>query len=146
MRRLKTFLIILSVVFGAVWVARAQTTASIAGKVTDRQGASVAAATVELIDTATNQARTQETTDDGQYLFTSVPPAVYKITITKQGFRQAVISSLKVDVGKSHTADVTLDVGQVSEIVEVATGGVELQRLDATVGNVLGGDALKLMP
>ena len=46
MRKLKVFLIILSVVLGAAGVAQAQTTASIAGKVTDRQGASVAGATV----------------------------------------------------------------------------------------------------
>lgn len=146
MRELKTFLIILSVVLSVVAVAQAQSTASIAGKVIDHQGASVSGATIELIDTATNQARTQETTSDGQYLFTAVPPAVYKITVTKQGFRQAVISSLKVDIGKSHTADVALEVGDVSAVVEVTTAGVELQRLDATVGNVLGGDALKLMP
>ena len=146
MRKLKAFLIILSVVLSAAGVAQAQTTASIAGKVTDRQGASVAGATVELIDPSTNQARTQETASDGHYLFPSVPPGLYKITVTKQGFRQSVISSLKVDVGKSHTADVALEIGEVSAVVEVTTAGVELQKLDATVGNVIGGDALKLMP
>src|SRR5439155_9845871 len=147
-KNLKTLLVLLSVVLSMLVVAQAQTaaTASIVGKVTDRQGARVPGAAVELIDTTTNQAHTQTTREDGEYLFPSVLPGVYRITVTKQGFRQAVISSLKVDVGKSHTANVALGVGEISAVVEVSAVGVELQRLDATVGNVIGGEALKLMP
>ncbi|MFN2515806.1 MAG: carboxypeptidase regulatory-like domain-containing protein, partial [Pyrinomonadaceae bacterium] len=148
MQKLKTLLVLLAIVLASSVVAHAQAaaTASISGKVTDPQGAGVPGASVQLIDSTTNQVRTQETGDEGQYLFSSVPPAVYKITVTKQGFKQAVISSLKADVSRSHTANVGLEIGNVSAVVEVTTAGVELQKLDATVGNVLGGDALKLMP
>ncbi|MBI3951769.1 MAG: hypothetical protein HY314_15075 [Acidobacteria bacterium] len=64
-----------------------------------------------------------------------------------QGFRQAVIPSLKVEIAKSHLVNVTLEVGAMTEVVEVAAGAeVELQTTNATVGNVLGGEALLRTP
>lgn len=121
-------------------------TATLSGTVTDPEGAVVVGAEVELVDTATNQSRKQITNNAGQYLFSAVPPGIYTLTVTMPGFRQAVIPSLKVEVAKSYTIDVTLEVGEMVETVEVTAGvGVELQTTDATVGNVIGGEVLQVL-
>ncbi len=122
-------------------------TATITGIVTDPTGAVLSGASIELVDLATGQARKQTTNEAGQYVFTAVLPGVYKITATMPGFRQAVIPSLKVDVAKSYQVNMTLEVGQIAEVVEVTTGaGVELQTLDATVGTTIGGEQLLRLP
>ncbi len=97
--------------------------------------------------TATNETRTQTTSDMGYYTFVSVPPGAYKITIKKQGFRATSIGPLSAQVGKSFTVDAQLELGTMSEVVEVTAGaGVELQTLDSSVGNVLDRKMLDTMP
>jgi len=149
MRSLKTFLVMLSLFLCTVVSIQAQTaaTATISGTITDPQGAVVSGAEVELIDLSTNQSRKQVTNASGQYLFPSILPGSYKVTVTMQGFRQAVVQSLKVDVAKSYQLNLSLEVGGVTEMVEVTAGvGVELQTLDATVGAVIKGEQLLRMP
>ncbi|RMG49471.1 MAG: hypothetical protein D6723_13760, partial [Acidobacteria bacterium] len=122
-------------------------TATILGTVTDPTGAVLPGAEVELLNTATSQSRKQITNEAGQYVFTYVLPGPYKITVTAQGFRQAVIPLVKVDVAKSYTVNVTLEVGEMVETVEVTAGvGVELQTTDSTVGDVIGGEPLLRLP
>lgn len=122
-------------------------TATITGIVTDPAGAVLAGASIELVDLATNQVRKQTTNEAGHYIFTAVLPGIYKITASMPGFRHAVVPSLKVDVAKSYQVNLTLEVGQIAEVVEVTAGaGVELQTLDATVGATIGGEQLLRLP
>jgi len=138
----------------AVWlgatgtlVAQTATSAMVAGTVRDSSAAVVPAAVVELLETGTKAKRQQATNVAGQYVFPSVPPGDYEITVTMTGFRAASMPQLKVEVTKSYTMDFTLEVGQVAETVEVnAELRTELQTVDATVGNVLSGRTLGLMP
>jgi len=119
---------------------------SVAGTVTDQKGAAVPNASVELLNAGTNEIRTQTTNDTGYYTFVSVPPGSYKVTIKKDGFRSATMG-LDVQVGKSLTADVRLEIGTVSQTVEVTAGAqVELQTQDSSVGNVLQHKMLENIP
>lgn len=128
-------------------LAQTATTGSVVGSVVDQSGAVVLGAEVELLDTTTNQSLKQATNDSGQYLFPSVTPGTYKITVTKQGFRQAVISAFKVDVAKSYAVNFQLEVGELSQTMDVsATAAVELETTSATVGNVLPGSVMPLFP
>lgn len=148
-RSLKTLLVAVFVLLTLPGIVLAQTsaTATLSGMVTDPKGATVAGAEVELLDIATNQGRKQTTNESGQYLFTSVLPGVYKLTVSASGFRQALVSSLKVEVAKSFTMNFTLQVGEVTEVVEITAGaGVELQTLDSTVGTVVTGEELLRLP
>ncbi len=127
--------------------AQTASTSTVTGTVFDKSGAVVPKATVELTDLATNAKRKTTTGDDGGYVFSALSPGNYKVTIAAAGFRQAVISNLKVDVGKTALVNVTLEVGQVTQVVEVQAGvGMELQTQDASVGNVFGQNMLKNMP
>ena len=122
-------------------------TAAVTGTVTDQKGASVPGAKVELLDTSTNISITASSGADGGYLFTAVRPGTYKLTVAAKGFRQASISNIVVEVGKSALVNVTMELGELSQTVEVTAGtGVDLQTLDASVGDVLDSNMLANMP
>ncbi len=127
--------------------AQTLTTGLVLGRVTDPSGAAVPGAVVELQDKATTVTRKVTTSMQGQYTFTLVSPGTYMVTVTAAGFQKTVVSSVKVDVGRSATVDVALQIGHVSEQVEVtATPGVELQSMTSTVGSTLGGNPLLMLP
>lgn len=122
-------------------------TSTIAGTIFDTSGGLVPKAKVGLLNTETNAESTFTTGSDGQFTFPSVEPGIYNITVLAQGFRQAAIKGKKVEVGKSVTVNITLEVGQVTETVEVVSlGAGELQTLDASVGNVLDSNLLSHLP
>src|SRR5262245_19387615 len=81
--------------------AQTASTSTVSGTIIDASGAAVPNAKVELLDNDTQAKFTTTTGDDGHYTFSTVRPGSYKITVTANGFRQAIISSVKVEVGKS---------------------------------------------
>ena len=121
-------------------------TGSIAGTVLDAQGGAVAEATVTITDTTTNIARTAVTNDTGRYVFMDVPPGTYNVAVTKTGFRVAKLAKQVVSVGLALTLNITLEVGAVTESIEVVASGTELQTLNSTVGNTVSGDLLQDLP
>ena len=126
-------------------VAWAQT-ANVTGSVTDPAGAFVPNATVELKNTGTNAALRTQTNDSGQFTFASVEPGPYALTITKQGFAKFV-TRFDVAIGRGASVNAKLEIGTTSQTVEVVAGSaVELQTLDASVGNVINQEALDKLP
>jgi hypothetical protein len=125
---------------------QAANTGSIAGTVLDSQGGAVAGATVTITDITTNIARTAVTNDTGRYVFVDVPPGSYAVAVTRTGFRVAKVSKQVVSVGLALTLNVSLEVGAVTESIEVVASNAELQTLNATVGNTVGGELLQNLP
>jgi hypothetical protein len=133
--------------FAAATLAQTATTGTIVGGVTDKNGAALSSAEVELTDTSTNISVKTTTNEEGHYVFPQVVPGVYTIVVSKAGFRKVSVTSFKVDVAKSYTVPVALEVGDVQQTVEVtATAGIELQTTDSTVGNVIAGKEMPLLP
>jgi hypothetical protein len=121
-------------------------TGQIDGTVTDRSGGAVADATVTLVDSKTNIERTATTNDAGRYVFASVAPGVYNLTINKTGFRVAKFSDQQVLVGSTRTLNAMLELGSTTETVEVTATSADLQTMNATVGNTITGVALNSLP
>lgn len=141
--------LVLLCVFSNAYPATAQTltTGEVLGQVIDPSGGGIAGATVELRDASTGTTRTATTSSEGQYVFPQVTPAVYSVTVTAAGFAKAVVPSVTVQVDKTATISVTLKLGNTSEIVEVrSTVGADLQTLDSTVGNTIGGEEILALP
>src|SRR5260370_41123070 len=111
MRTMRVLLAVVCVFCLVPVCAMAQTSSSspVTGTISDQKGAVVPGATVELRNTATNETRTQTTNDAGVDTFASVPPRTYKITVSKPGFRQAVIAAADVTIGKAFTGDAVLE-------------------------------------
>ncbi len=143
---LGTLALLLACVSTQAWGQTANT-GTVLGTVTDQTGAVVAGAKLELINTATNDSRTLNTNTAGQYVFPNLAPGIYKITVTMQGFRTVVVSNVKVDVAKSSTVDVPLEVGTLTQVVEVSTTArSELQTTDAQIGQTLTTDEAMRYP
>jgi len=114
-----------------------QTLGDISGQVTDPSGAGVPNSVVTLTNTATNAVRTGESSSDGLYTFNSVPPGVYNLKVEHPGFRSVSSTNIQLQVQQSLRLDLTLQVGQVSETVEVTAQAALLQSENATLGHVV---------
>src|SRR2546430_4493964 len=116
--------------------AQTANTGVVLGTITDPGGAVIPDATVDLINSATNETKTITTNSSGQYTFPNVAPGTYALKCTKQGFATMTIGNIKVDVTKSYTYDLKLEIRSSQEIVEVsALTQDELKTADAVVGN-----------
>src|SRR6202795_3109074 len=113
-----------------------QTLGEISGTVVDPSGAGVPNSTVTQTNTSTNAVRTAETNEQGLYTFPSVPPGTYNVKVEHPGFKTTT-SNVEVQVQQSVRLDMTLQVGQVSESVEVSATAALLQSENATVGSVV---------
>jgi Carboxypeptidase regulatory-like domain/TonB dependent receptor len=117
---------------------RAQESASLTGVVTDNSGAVVPDVDVQLVDTKTSTTYETHTNSVGTYTFPSVVPGPgYKIIFTKPGFAKVEVGRVYLAVNAPHTQNAQLEVGTVSQTVEVSGAGqsVTLNTSDATIGN-----------
>ncbi len=143
---LAAFLCLFAVAPSALFAQNANT-GTVAGTVTDPSGGAIVGATVTLTDPSTNIARTAETNETGRYFFANVVPGSYNVSVSKTGFRVSKLVNQVVNVGASLTLNISLELGSVAETVEVTvTTGAELQTLNATVGNTVGGETLQQLP
>ncbi len=127
--------------------AQSASTGTVSGQVTDRQDAVIVGAKATLTDTSTNNVQSTSTNEAGRYVFLNVPPGVYNLNVSKEGFSQAKIVGQTVEVGLVLTLDLSLDVGSTTTSVEVkAAAGAELQTTNATVGTTISGDPLMNLP
>jgi hypothetical protein len=118
-------------------VGEAQTfRGTILGTVTDSSGAAVPGATVTIKNEDTGLTRTVTTADDGSYAAPELQIGNYTITVEKSGFKEGVVTGVRVEVSSERRADVTLQPGQLAQRVEVV--GEDLPMVEST-SNVLGG-------
>ena len=120
----------------AASAAFGQTFGEITGHVADSTGAAVATAVISATNTATNAARQTASSASGDYAVPSLPPGNYTVRIEKPGFKSET-SHIDVAVQQTVRLDFTLQVGQVSESIEVSAQTVQLQSENATVGTVI---------
>jgi hypothetical protein len=96
--------------------------ADLQGVVRDPQGAVVVGASVTARNPATNFSRTVQTNDEGYYLIVSLPPGDYEVSVEAPTYKKAVVPSYSLTVGARADLDVALEVGQISEVVNITSG------------------------
>ncbi len=107
--------------------------ADIQGLVKDSTGAVVANAAVTARNPATNFTRAAITNDEGLYRIINVPPGDYEITVEATNFKKAVLPKVTVTIGQAaQIDDITLEPGQVSEIVTVSDATAEIVETSKT--------------
>ena len=119
------------------FVARAQNFAEITGSVTDPSGAVMAGVTVTVTNTATNQVRKVVTNDTGTYSLPYLVPGLYDLRAETQGFKGALRKGLELQVGAVARIDLRMEVGEVSQQVEVSGGAPLLNTETAALGTVI---------
>src|SRR5258705_3256976 len=120
-------------------------TADILGTVTDAGGAVIPNVKVTIVNTATNDTRTTTTGSTGDYIFNLVPSGSYTITAEAPSFKKASIA-LNVVSGDRARANVQLQVGDVTQTVEVAALSPALQTDSATLSTVVAAQSVQDLP
>ncbi len=123
----------------------AQTAGTISGHVADATGAVIPGANVVLKNLGTSAERSSVTTGSGDYTFTEVPVGAYSVTVSHGGFK-ASSSNVQVQVQQSVRLDYSLQVGAVTDTVEVEATGQLLQAENATLGTVVENKAVNELP
>ena len=114
-----------------------QQTGQIVGVVADSSGAVVSGATIQLKEKATGITRSTVSTSDGQYVLTTLRPTTYDLSATQSGFRRFRFSSFELLANQSLTVNVTLEVGSVSETVNVSGAAVQVDTSTSTLSEVV---------
>jgi hypothetical protein len=137
---------VLALVFCAgLAAANAQeTTGSINGTVTDATGAAVKGATVTIPDQEKNVVvRTAVTGDAGEYSVPNLPVALYTITVEAPNFKKSVQTNIKLDVNARRTVDVSVEAGNISEVVTVEADPVTVETTTPQASTLINGDQVR---
>ncbi len=113
-------------------------TGAIAGLLTDPAGAAVPQADVKVTNVENGEVRATVSNASGSYLASLLPPGLYRVEISKSGFKLLTFPSVRVDVAGTATLNARLDVGAVSEQVTVASDAEQLQTASSALGRVTG--------
>ncbi len=122
---LRRNVVVLALAVFSVVPAIAQTQAingSIRGRVTDQADAPVADAKITVTNTQTDFARSDQSNEDGYYVFPNLPLGSYTVTVEKSGFNTEAHPGVVLDAGVQATIDAQLKVGNTQTRIEV-TGG-----------------------
>ena len=130
-------ILILLVSSGATTLHAQTETATISGLVTDEGGGIVPNCEVVLQSVDRGTLATARTNDAGIYVFASVQPGQYNLTIKRNGFKQVDFLGLILNVQDHVEQNFRLHVGSVSESVTVEAGGLNINTTDAAVSTVI---------
>lgn len=124
----------------------AQTNATVQGVVRDTSGAAVPAAALTLSNTEQRRPWSTESNMAGAYTFQQIPPGNYVLEVEAPDFKKYARTGLRIEVAQTAELDVTLELGAVSETVEVRAETPLLDTAGATLGEVVNSIAAVNLP
>ncbi|PYR97444.1 MAG: hypothetical protein DMG12_24245 [Acidobacteria bacterium] len=139
MKRLVWVSLVIGVLFSSstCTVLWAQSTAQVSGTVKDQSGAVLPGVEVTITQTATGLARSIVTNETGSYALTNLPVGPYRIEASLPGFRTFAQTGIVLQVGSNPVINVSLEVGQVAESVEVQADAALVETRSTGVGQVI---------
>jgi hypothetical protein len=130
----------------AAALAVAQDRGTITGNITDTSGAVVPGARITLLNPETGFTQSVVSSNDGSYTFLYLPSGKFNVTAEKQGFRKAEIQDVLVQVNTTSRADIRLQVGTQTDVVEVQGQAPLLQTDKSDLGRVVDNKAIQQLP
>src|SRR5258708_4838253 len=121
-------------------------TGTITGTVVDATGAAAPNVSITATQTATNLKYQTKTTDAGVYNLTFLPVGDYNSTAEASGFKTSTLGPFRLDVNQTARQDLRLEVGQVSERIEVSASAAILQTENAQTGDIISGQQAAELP
>lgn len=109
----------------------------ISGFVRDQNGAVVANAKVTIKSEARDFERTATTNGEGYYVVTQLPSGLYTVSVESAGFKLYKEAGKKLDPNVPATSDVSLQTGQLTDVVNVTSTNTQVQTETATVGKLV---------
>lgn len=119
---------------------------SLTGLVTDPTSAPVPRVTVTVTNAATNTAREALTSETGVYVFQELPAGTYNMSVKHTGFRAYVQNGITVGATQTVTQNVSLQVGQLTETIEVHADASMLKTESAEVSTSVTQEKLSALP
>lgn len=123
-----------------------QVTASLSGTVRDSSGAVIPQAGLTATNVSTGVPSRTVSDSSGNYIFPSLAPATYTLSAEKQGFRTTVISGITLTVFQKATLNVILQVGTVTQTVQVHGAAPLVSTTNASIGTVVSGQQIVDLP
>jgi hypothetical protein len=114
--------------------------------VTDSTSAIVPNATVKLVNDQTGESYTAVTGESGSYTIPLIKPGDYTLTVEARGFKAARRAGVILETGTSARMDVSLEVGAVSDVVNIEATAPILQTENASVGTVIRNESIVNLP
>src|SRR5712692_900358 len=119
---------------------------SVVGTVTDASGAVIVNAPVSLTNTGTADVRMSQTDANGGYQFLNLVPGVYKVDVQQPGFKRLTRDQIQVRVDTAVRVDAALEVGDVTQSVQVTAEAALIRTESATLNQVVEGRQLQDTP
>src|SRR5438552_10929139 len=137
-RQVSFVVVLIALVMGSAVYAHAQVSAgAVLGTVSDASGALIPGVTITVTNEGTNQSRQSITNESGSYRVEPLQAGSYTVTAELTGFRKEVRSKINVDVNARVRMDFTMQVGNVSETIDVAAAAPLVQTDDSQVNQVM---------
>src|SRR5271165_771584 len=137
---------IVLIMIGSAGVLRADVTGSISGVVKDRSDAAVVGAKIIAVNVETNLTHETVSGSDGSFSILALSAGTYKLTVTATGFRPFTETDIVVRVNDKLRVDVTLDVGTMTEHIEVTANDVQVQTESTQLGDVIDSKKMLALP
>ncbi|MGH9839893.1 MAG: carboxypeptidase regulatory-like domain-containing protein [Blastocatellia bacterium] len=119
---------------------------SVVGNVADSNGAVVPSARVLLVNLGTSERRTVETDTDGNFKFVNLVPGNYRVELEKAGFKRLTREPVLVEVQSAVRLDLVLQIGDVTQVVEITAQTPLLQPETTSLGQVVDSRKVQEMP
>jgi hypothetical protein len=119
---------------------------SLSGTVVDAAGGAVPGATVVVKHTATGSGFDTVTNSSGAFSLPALDPGTYSVTVSLQGFKTTVVASVVLVTGSPGSITVALEVGSLSETVEVRGGTELIQTQSAAVASTINANQIQNLP
>ena len=119
---------------------------SIVGTLTDSSGGALHGATVTLTNTGTGERHEMKSGAAGEYEFLNLVPGTYRVEVEQSGFKKATRDNIEVTVSGAVRADMSLQLGDVTQSVEVQAIAPLLQTENANLSSVVNARATEDLP
>jgi len=123
-----------------------EATGRIFGTVYDQQGAVIAGTQITVTNVATQVNRTAKTDQQGYFQVLALPIGSYKVSAEQQGFRSVTSAAQTLQINQALRVDIKMEVGAVSQRVEVGATAAPVETVNSTLGQSVAGRTLTNMP
>jgi hypothetical protein len=129
-----------------VGFSQTDTSGRLSGNIVDPTGGVVPGATVTISQASTGLSRSTTTSDTGSYVFNNLPVGTYTLAVTKDGFKATTVGNIVINVATVTTQSVTLEIGAVTETVNIQADAIQVQTQSGTVGEIVSGEQVRELP
>ncbi len=132
--------------FFASFVFAQGTDAAVTGNVLDASGAAIPAAAITALNQNTGVQTTVTSNASGVYLFVALPPGDYRLTATKDGFKELVLNQTTLRLGDHLEQNLILEVGATKDTVQVTANADSVNYLTSSQGGLLNSQRIQDLP